>query len=216
MKKTIIWDWNGTLLNDLILCVQILNDMCKKRKIPAITIDDYLTEFTFPVKKFYEKIGFDFSFDDYHQVSEEFITKFNQGVKHCELQKGAFEVLNYLKEAGYQQLVLSAMEQKNLSSLITYFQIAPFFTHVFGTANNFGEGKIREGKKILGSLEADAKQTYLIGDTLHDLEVAKAIGINCIIVANGHQSLNRIKGKNNLVCQNLFELINKGSEIFAS
>lgn len=206
MKKTIIWDWNGTLLDDLDFCVKVLNQMCRKRNLPLISVEDYLAEFTFPVKTFYEKIGFDFKIDDYYEVSEEFISTYNKGSRSCELQKGALETLSRFKKLGYRQIVLSAMEQNNLRGLIEHFQIEDFFAEICGTTNNFGEGKIKEGKNLLESHASDSNHTYLIGDTLHDIEVADAIGVNCIVVANGHQAVNRFIGKNITVCKTLGDL----------
>ena len=63
--KHIIWDWNGTLLNDLTLCVDLLNVSLEKRKLPEMTEEKYRKKFLFPIKTFYESIGFDFSKEDF-------------------------------------------------------------------------------------------------------------------------------------------------------
>jgi len=55
----IIWDWNGTLLNDIQLCVQTINEMLDKRNLPLLSVNDYKDVFSFPVKNYYQKIGFD-------------------------------------------------------------------------------------------------------------------------------------------------------------
>ena len=55
----IIWDWNGTLLNDAWLFVDIMNGVLSNRKLPLITVDDYRKLFCFPVKDYYKKLGFD-------------------------------------------------------------------------------------------------------------------------------------------------------------
>ena len=66
--KHIIWDWNGTLLNDLTLCVDLLNVSLEKRKLPEMTEEKYRKKFLFPIKTFYESIGFDFSKEDFTLV----------------------------------------------------------------------------------------------------------------------------------------------------
>ena len=58
--KYIIWDWNGTLIDDAWLFVEIMNEELKERMLPQINIQDYRQHFTFPVKKYYERLGFDF------------------------------------------------------------------------------------------------------------------------------------------------------------
>ena len=63
MKKYnhIIWDWNGTLLNDRWLCVEAINQALNKRNLPMLTEGKYKDVFSFPVEDYYKKVGFDFS-----------------------------------------------------------------------------------------------------------------------------------------------------------
>ena len=62
--ETILWDLNGTLLNDLHVAVSIINRMLKQRDLKQLSIEQYLEVFTFPVSDYYEQIGFDrFAFD---------------------------------------------------------------------------------------------------------------------------------------------------------
>ena len=56
----IIWDWNGTLLNDAWLCVEVMNGMLAKRNLPIRTLNQYMDIFDFPVKDYYVKLGYNF------------------------------------------------------------------------------------------------------------------------------------------------------------
>ena len=60
--KHIIWDWNGTLLNDRWVCVNGINNCLKKRGLSSISEETYKSIFTFPVKDYYKKLGFDFNY----------------------------------------------------------------------------------------------------------------------------------------------------------
>ncbi len=73
----IIWDWNGTLLNDIELCVQTINDMLQKRNLRKLTADEYKDVFSFPVKDYYQKIGFDFNAEPFEIPAREFIDNYN-------------------------------------------------------------------------------------------------------------------------------------------
>jgi phosphoglycolate phosphatase len=64
----IIWDWNGTILDDFQLCVEIINGMLIKRNMPTITKDEYSDIFDFPVKKYYKRIGFEFHKDSFESL----------------------------------------------------------------------------------------------------------------------------------------------------
>ena len=57
--KHIIWDWNGTLLDDTWLCVEGINQALIKRNLTPISEDRYREVFTFPVRDYYKKLGFD-------------------------------------------------------------------------------------------------------------------------------------------------------------
>ena len=58
--NSIIWDWNGTLLNDLDLSVSTINTLLYKRELPLLKNDTYKEVFSFPVKDYYQAVGFDF------------------------------------------------------------------------------------------------------------------------------------------------------------
>jgi len=39
--KNVVWDWNGTLLNDVKVGVNTLNDMLGRRGLPLLSVEDY-------------------------------------------------------------------------------------------------------------------------------------------------------------------------------
>lgn len=67
--KCLIWDWNGTLLNDLQLCVTVMSDMLKGRDLPLLTAERYREVFGFPVKDYYVKLGFNFGIESFEIIS---------------------------------------------------------------------------------------------------------------------------------------------------
>ena len=64
----IIWDWNGTLLNDNWLCVDVINTLLKKRGMPLTTLNTYKEIFVFPVIEYYHKLGFEFTDESFEEV----------------------------------------------------------------------------------------------------------------------------------------------------
>ena len=71
--KHIIWDWNGTLVNDKWLFIDGINSSLKKRELPTITEKQYMDIFTFPVEEYYKKVGFDFANEPFHVAGDEFV-----------------------------------------------------------------------------------------------------------------------------------------------
>ena len=66
---TILWDWNGTLLDDTDACVASLNLMLERRGVKPITLEFYRREFAFPVRSFYEKIGVRLEDEDWDRLA---------------------------------------------------------------------------------------------------------------------------------------------------
>jgi phosphoglycolate phosphatase len=64
----IIWDWNGTLLDDTELSVQTMNQMLQKRNLQQLTHASYKEVFSFPVKDYYRKIGFNFTSEPFEYL----------------------------------------------------------------------------------------------------------------------------------------------------
>lgn len=205
--NTIIWDWNGTLLNDLDVCVDVMNDMLEKRNLPKITVEIYQSIFNFPVIEYYEALGFDFQKEDYRVVAKEFIDAYNAKIDCCRLQTSAYDALQNLKQLGIRQVVLSAMEQENLNMMLNRFGLTSFFDFVIGTTNIFAESKVEKGAYLLKQLNIDPEQICLIGDTLHDRETALHIQCSCILVANGHHSFERLQKKKTHVISDLTQLM---------
>ncbi len=58
--KQLIWDWNGTLLDDVRMCVNVMNVLLDKYALPELTCEKYKQVFDFPVKDYYANLGFDF------------------------------------------------------------------------------------------------------------------------------------------------------------
>jgi phosphoglycolate phosphatase len=51
--QNIIWDWNGTLLDDVMLAINVVNEILRDHDKQALTHERYLEIFDFPVKHYY-------------------------------------------------------------------------------------------------------------------------------------------------------------------
>ena len=205
--KSIIWDWNGTLLNDIELCIKSINILLKNRNIPEINTKTYREVFSFPVKDYYETIGFDFEKEDFSVPAHQFIDLYNEGFDSCVLQKSALETLTYFREKGIRQFVLSAMEHRMLEKTLKLKGIANFFEGISGLDDHYAVSKIELGKQLITDFKIDTENVWLIGDTIHDFEVASELGIKCILIADGHQSRERLTQTGGIVIDDLNQLI---------
>ncbi len=191
--KHIIWDWNGTLLNDVVLCKNIMNHLLAKNNLPLLSLEKYREIFTFPVSEYYRLAGLDFNKTSFEVLGKEFMDLYEQRKYECTLFPGATDSLNYFMERGITQSILSAYHQNTLTEMVQHFNLEYYFEKLSGLDNIYAGGKTDIGKKLLSELPYDKHEIVLIGDTKHDKDVADALGIKAIIIADGHQDLKKLQ-----------------------
>jgi phosphoglycolate phosphatase len=205
--QTIIWDWNGTLLNDLSICIDSMNPLLTNRGLPLLTKEQYRQVFTFPVKNYYQTLGFDFSKEPFEVPALQFMNNYHKLLPKAELFEPVKNTLAYFKKKGFRQFILSAMEQQDLEKSIKALGILPYFEALFGIENHFAAGKVHRGIELMKTWKLTRHKTLLIGDTLHDQEVAKQLACHCVLVAKGHQTPERLQVNENVVLKNLSDLL---------
>jgi phosphoglycolate phosphatase len=191
--KHIIWDWNGTLWDDTWLCVEINNHMLQRRNLPATTPEIYRDKLCFPVDQYYCQLGFDYATDPYNVLAEEFIAEYTDRRYECPLHPGAKELIAEFQSLEIRQAVLSAYQQDTLNQAVEHFQLLEFFDDVIGLNDIYAAGKVENGLKYIAGLDVNPAEVLFIGDTLHDHEVAEAMGVNCVLLACGHNSRPRLE-----------------------
>lgn len=192
--KCIIWDWNGTLLDDVPLNIGIVNTLLQERGLNIIdSVDFYKKEFAFPVIDFYRKVGFDLENEDFTLIARQYAFLFNERYPHAEIFSDAEEILRMIKFSDTEQLIISATEQGYLLKQVEYFELEQYFTDILGVSDVLGSSKIERAKKWMAEKELDGSQVLFIGDTVHDYDTAKAIGCDCVLVSRGHCSEERLE-----------------------
>ena len=187
---TIILDFNGTIIDDVDLCLNILNKMLTERGHAPVTKENYLEIFGFPVVNYYEKAGFDFKNEVFSELAVEFINLYQPASLKCDLYSSLIPFLEKNKDK--HLLILSASEQNNLNEQVKHFGIDKYFEAVLGTTSIEGKGKKDVALDYINSHHLDPNKTLFIGDTDHDLEVANALGVQHCLVAKGHQAKHRL------------------------
>ena len=191
-KAHIIWDWNGTLLDDLQACVDSINILLLRRGLPTISNAQYLEVFDFPVRNYYLKLGFDFTKDDWNAVAVEYHESYALTSPVSPLRRGTRVALDTLKARGVGVSILSACELGLLKRMMTERDIIHYFKHIYGLTNLHAASKVELGRVFLSETGLARDEIILVGDTTHDHEVALALGIPCILMTGGHQSRTKL------------------------
>ncbi len=205
--KHIIWDWNGTLLNDRWLCLESINILLTIRGNKALSDQEYLDLFDFPVRDYYVRAGFDFSREDFKIPALQFIDLYEKKRKECQLQDGAMEVLHHFSKLGISQSLLSASEAGVLNDMVNHFGLRDYFQQVTGLNNHYAASKLELGKELLKKIGISPSEILMVGDTCHDQEVAHELGISVILYDQGHFPAYRLKWCGCRIISNLHELI---------
>ena len=190
MEKRLIWDWNGTLLDDVSAAVNALNRMLVSRGAAPITVGHYRRRFGFPVKPFYAELGVDLGKWDWKGICEDFHAFVAEEPQR--LRGDAPAALGKARDLGFRQCVLSALRQDLLEDALERNGLRGFFDFAYGVDNLDGASKLQRGRELLSVLGPGVRGSVLIGDTLHDAEVAEALGVECVLVSCGHQDPERL------------------------
>lgn len=206
MYKTIIWDWNGTLLNDIQISIDATNVLLSDRNLPLLTVERYRNIFGFPVIDYYAKLGFDFNKEPFAIPARQYTDLYHNVEKQARLFPDAEEILSLIKAKGYQQLVLSAMEDSKLKKMISKADISQYFDGIYGIKDDFAKEKVSLGKNVINALDIRPSECLMIGDTLHDAEVAEQCGFDCVLFSGGHVAKHRLEQKSYMVIDKLNHL----------
>lgn len=205
MTPYIIWDWNGTLLDDVDAAVSALNHMLADRHLPLTTREFYRAHFGFPARAFYEQLHMDPD-DDWDRICIDFhryIAEAPQSIRTT-----APSALALARDLGLGQSILSALREDILRRNISLAGIAQFFDEIYGVDNLDGASKLARGHELVAALRSNGKlppsrPLYFIGDTLHDAEVAAAMGASAVLVDGGHQTAERLASSGLFVAASL-------------
>jgi phosphoglycolate phosphatase len=188
----LIWDWNGTLFDDVQLCLDIMNGMLSKRGMPTVTREGYIQVFDFPVINYYRQLGYDFEQEPFEGISTEFITAYETQRAQCKLMPGTKATLEAIARLGLSQSVLSASKQDYLHQALREYGLAGYFSSAYGLDNHHAAGKQEAGLAFMAEQNLDPHKVLLVGDTTHDAQVAAAMGVDCWLIPNGHQDRGRL------------------------
>ena len=208
--ELIIWDWNGTILDDALVCKTIANTMLSERGIPTLPdMDAYRAVFGFPIKAYYEKMGYRFGPEDepYESVADEFIVLYDRLYRTAGLRPGIVPFLDKLKGLGYRQVLLSATRYDKLMDQVAAFgDVGDRFERQLGLTDHYAFSKAALARAFIEGEGILRERALFIGDTDHDFEVSSAIGCPCVLLEGGHQSRARLLRMGVPVLRDLDEL----------
>lgn len=188
--KTILWDWNGTLLDDVALSVECFNALLARHGLSVVeSIDEYRGRFRFPVEDYYRDCGFDLAKTPFSELAREYVALYQDASLRCPLVAGSISSLEDARARGFRQIILSASHRGNLLAQVAKHPIEGFFSAILGIDDVYARSKVDLARRWMEAEGISGDEVIVIGDSLHDYEVARTIGARPVLFANGHQRI---------------------------
>lgn len=207
MSKQLIWDWNGTLFNDVDLCVESINYLLASEQLPTLADKEaYRRVFRFPIITYYQSVGFDFNQYSFDELAIKYMDYYQPRSLTCSLYENALECLKYYHKQGYVQILLSASKEAYLMNQLKQFSIQHMFHRILALDNIHAYSKAELAVNYMKENDITPEDLVFIGDSVHDYEVAQNVGASCILIANGHEHKERLKKTDAIVIDSIGEL----------
>ncbi|WP_285728710.1 HAD family hydrolase [Nocardiopsis sp. ATB16-24] len=196
----IVWDWNGTLLNDNHANLAAVNAVCEMFGRDPVELDHWRSFFRRPLLPCYEELLGRALEEDWERVEELYHSSYLRHLPSCELTPGVPEVLHEWARNGGTQSLLSMASHDHLVPLVTERGLIPHFTRVDG--RRFQTEHDSKAEHLLRHLEhqdVDPSRVVLIGDIDDDARAAHGAGAHSILVTSGLMSPERLRATGSLV-----------------
>jgi phosphoglycolate phosphatase len=184
----IVWDWNGTLLNDAIHTHQVICKILEQEGLTPITMDEYRQCFGFPISKYYASLGLPSEGPEFDRVAQLFVNGYRQFNNDLKLYNDSISLLQAVHGLEKSQYVLSAAQYEDLKMQMGKFDIMKYFKDISGSTDIYAHGKIDQAKKMKLYFQSQGYKSGLyIGDTDHDYDVSRVLDFDFCFSAEGHQ-----------------------------
>lgn len=185
--SVIVWDWNGTLLDDVDENIEIVNEVLRIRGLAPLSKEGYKAAFRMPVRDFYASVGVDLSLHTFESVARDYNALYRARFASMRLTPGAEDILAYASSRGVAQFILSASEKSTLVEQVRMKGIERFFSEIVGNDDHSVAGKVDKGRELASRLDPRARILF-VGDLDHDYEVSRVMGADCALYRHGHQA----------------------------
>jgi phosphoglycolate phosphatase-like HAD superfamily hydrolase len=202
----LVWDWNGTLLDDLALVVAATNASLAAVGGPAVTAEEHRRDFRRPVSQYYAGVlGRVIDDEEFARLDKVFHISYADGLLSCALSAGAVAALR--SWTGTQSL-LSMWFHEELVPTVARYRLEPYFARVDGLRATIGGGfKAPHLVAHLAALGLAGPDCVLIGDSVDDAVAAREVGARCVLYSGGFTAAEKLRATDLPVATTLAEAV---------
>ncbi|GAA2654353.1 HAD family hydrolase [Paractinoplanes durhamensis] len=207
MARThLVWDWNGTLLDDLSLVVSSTNHAFAAVGGRSVDVDEHRSRFRRPVAEFYAEI-LERAVDEeeFGELDRIFHDAYRLGLTSMTL---AADATSAIRSWPGSQSLLSMWFHNELVPAVATYGLAGVFTRVDGLRTEVG-GHLKAGHLAthLDELGLSGDQVVLIGDSLDDAAAADSVGAEAVLYTGGFTHPDRLRASGRPVADTLEEAV---------
>ncbi len=199
MITHIIWDYNGTVLNDAYTSVLAVNEMLKARGLPDTNLEIYKKTLTMPLTEYYKTVGI--YTEDIAALSEEFRKYCKMHGDSSHIFDGVYDVISFARALGIKSYLFSSLYHGHLVEETEKYGIGGWFDKVCGLPDKNLGSKSDMARAVFEKEGIVPKNTLFIGDLTTDAQTAHALGADCILIPNGHTD----KARCQAACDKVFD-----------
>jgi phosphoglycolate phosphatase-like HAD superfamily hydrolase len=183
----VVWDWNGTILDDNDAVVTAVNTVCAGFGRDPIDIDTWRHVYRRPLLDCYQDLlGRPLSEQDWADIDRNYHDAYRALLSTTRLAPGGPTELERWRAAGGRQSLLSMWFHDELVPLVTEHGLVDLFTRIDGLRVSVGgAGKAEHLAEHLAAQQLDPADVLVIGDVVDDAAAADAVGARCVLVTTG-------------------------------
>lgn len=198
--QNIIFDWSGTLVDDLPPVFKAMNRIFLEHGKPAFELIDFRKHFRLPFAGFYEEFLPDITMEEVERLYHEYFEPVQDEVQ---LLPHALDFLEFCKQSGRRLFILSTVKKDHFLRQAERLGVADYFEHAYA-------GIMDKRHKIHGLLQEHhlaREDTMFIGDMTHDVDTANHGGVTSVATLTGYDPVEKLIGSDPaIIVRNLGEL----------
>lgn len=204
----IVWDWNGTLLDDLEVVIEAANVGLSEFGIEPLDEDRYRDHFTRPVRVFYDSLfGRRVTDEEWERLNHLFHVEYMARADAARLVGDAVEALDAVGSDPSAQSLLSMSPQDWLEGIVERKRVIHRFSLVSGLRGETGGLKAAHMAEHIAALGLDPARTVVIGDTPDDATAARHVGAHVVLYDGGSHHLPVLQQAEAPVAHSLVEAV---------
>ena len=179
MFKNLIFDWSGTLVDDLALTLDASNYVFSQYGKPCMDRDEFRAEFQLPYPDYYARV---LPQADLNELEDHFRYAFRVSNAPVEVLPNAREFLEFCRARGVRCFILTSVDAKEFDIQCQELGMMQYFEAIHAGIRH----KDAHIHTLLAQHGLHAHETAFIGDMQHDIETAHHAGITSIAVLTGY------------------------------